>query len=104
MRSAVRVWPALPIIFCERRLALALEDGYGRDEETAGADGKQEDGVTIGALGGGWGGGGVVAALGAALSVGGERSEKGGGKDAQPKERYCGVMDCFRVAWGWKLS
>lgn len=57
------------------RSALPLEDDKGRDEEAAGGHGHQDDGVAVGALGGGWRGGGVVEALGAALGVDGERAE-----------------------------
>lgn len=52
-------------------LALASEDGDGHEEEAGGAEGEQEDGVTVGALGGGWGCGGIISALGAALGMGG---------------------------------
>jgi predicted dienelactone hydrolase len=53
--------------FC---LAVVLEDGQASYEEGSGGDGHEEDGVTVGCLGFGWGGGGVVETLGAALRVG----------------------------------
>ena len=48
-------------------LRVALEDGEGDEEETASGYDHQDDRVTVGPLGGGWGGSCVVAALGAAL-------------------------------------
>jgi len=50
-------------------LAGAAEEEEGSDEEPAGRDGHQDDGVAIGGLGFGWCGGGVVLALRAALCV-----------------------------------
>jgi hypothetical protein len=47
-----------------------LEEGYCSREEGSGGDGHEEDGVAVGCLGFGWGGGGVVEALGAALRMG----------------------------------
>ena len=64
-------------------LALAFEQEDGAGEEDAGGGGEQFDGVAVGHLGAGWGGGGVVAAEGATLGTGGrgegeERGERDG--------------------------
>ncbi len=47
-----------------------LEEGYCSCKEGPGSDGHEEDGVAVGCLGFGWGRGGVIEALGAALRVG----------------------------------
>lgn len=52
------------------RSALSFEDDDGGEEEAGGTEGKQDDGVAVGPLGGWWSGGGVVLALGAALGAG----------------------------------
>ena len=49
---------------------MALEEGEGGGEEASCGEGEEEDGATVGSLGCGWGGGGVVEALCAALGVG----------------------------------
>jgi hypothetical protein len=49
---------------------VAFEEGEGADEEASCGEGEQEDGVAVGSLRGGWCGGGVVLALGAALGMG----------------------------------
>jgi hypothetical protein len=49
---------------------VAFEEGEGGGEEASCGEGEEEDGVAVGSLGRGWGGGGVVEALGAALGVG----------------------------------
>jgi len=49
---------------------VTLEESEGGGEEASCGEGEEEDGVTVGSLGLGWGGGGVVEALGAALGVG----------------------------------
>jgi hypothetical protein len=49
---------------------MAFEEGESGGEETACGEGEEDDGAAIGSLGCGWGGGGVVEALGAALGVG----------------------------------
>jgi len=48
---------------------LAFQDDDGGEEEAAGDDDHHHDGVAVCGLGCGWGGGGVVLALGAALCV-----------------------------------
>jgi hypothetical protein len=53
-----------------RRSAVTLEKGEGGHEEASGSEGEEEDGVAVGSLGAGWGGGSVVEALRAALGVG----------------------------------
>jgi hypothetical protein len=60
------------------RLALALENGDCSQEENAGCDGHEDDGVAVGGLGFGWSSSGVITALGAALGVGrdGEQGEE----------------------------
>jgi hypothetical protein len=50
-------------------LAMTLEDDERGGEEASCGEGEEDDGVTIGSLSGGWCGGGVVEALGAALSA-----------------------------------
>jgi hypothetical protein len=47
---------------------LPFEQNQRGDEESAGGSRHKDDGVTVGSLGGGWCGSGIVAALGAALS------------------------------------
>lgn len=54
----------------ELGLAVALEEDQGGEEDAAGGDDEEGDGMAIGGLGCGWGGGGIIAALGAALGVG----------------------------------
>jgi hypothetical protein len=49
---------------------VAFEQGEGGDEEASCSEGEEDDGVAVGSLGGGWCGGGVVEALGAALGMG----------------------------------
>jgi hypothetical protein len=58
-------------------LAVSFEDCEGCQEEAAGGEGEEDDGAAVGSLGGGWCGGGVVQALGAALRVrcGSERED-----------------------------
>ena len=71
------IWTLL--IFLEGTLhlygsAVAFEEGEGGGEEASCSEGEEEDGVAVGSLGCGWGGGGVVEALGAALGVGWRRA------------------------------
>ena len=63
---------------------MPFEKDEGCDKEAAGSYGHQNDGVAVGALGGGWSGGGVVAALGAALSAGWKGTE---GCEEQARQR-----------------
>jgi hypothetical protein len=49
---------------------MAFEEGEGGGEEASCGEGEEEDRVAVGSLGSGWGGGGVVEALRAALRVG----------------------------------
>ena len=49
---------------------MAFEEGETRYEEAACGEGEEDDGAAVGPPGCGWGGGGVVEALGAALGVG----------------------------------
>jgi hypothetical protein len=76
-----------------QRLAAAQESNRG-DEEAARGECQQDDGVAIGSLSGGRGSGGIVAALSAALGVGGfaERERCGeqeyGGEAAFHRGRY----------------
>ena len=51
-------------------LAVAFEESKGSDEEASCSEGEQDDGMAVGGLGFWWGCGGVVQALGAALSMG----------------------------------
>ena len=48
---------------------MTFEDGEGGDEEASSGEGQEDDGATVGSLGCGWCGSGVVEALGAALGV-----------------------------------
>jgi hypothetical protein len=50
-------------------LAMSFEEREGGYEEARGGESHKDDRVAIGGLGFGWGCGGVVLALGAALSV-----------------------------------
>jgi hypothetical protein len=55
---------------------MTFEDGEGGGEESSGGEGEEDDGSTVGSLGCGRSGGGVVEALGAALWMGwGSESE-----------------------------
>jgi hypothetical protein len=54
---------------------VAFEEGEGGGEEASCGEGEEDDGATVSALGCGWGGGGVVEALRAALGVGWKRGE-----------------------------
>ena len=67
---------------------MAFEEGEGGEEEGSSGDDHEDDGVAVGSLGGGWSGGGVVAALGAALRVN-WRGEQGGEEQDQ-----CDCLDC----------
>ena len=60
---------------------MALEESKGSDEEASSGEGEEDDGATIGSLGCGGSGGGVVEALGAALGVGrdGDKEDQGQG-------------------------
>ena len=58
---------------------MALEESKGGDEEASSSEGEEDDGATIGSLGCGGSGGGVVEALGAALGV-----------EWLRKKKYCG--------------
>jgi hypothetical protein len=49
---------------------VAFEESEAGDEEASGSEGQEDDGAAVGPLGCGWGGGGVVEALRAALGVG----------------------------------
>ena len=49
---------------------MAFEESEGGGEETSGSEGEEDNGAAVGTLGCGWGGGGVVEALCAALGVG----------------------------------
>jgi hypothetical protein len=51
-------------------LTMSFEESEGCGEEASCGEGEQDDGAAVGSLGCGWGGGGVVEALGAALGVG----------------------------------
>jgi len=66
---------------------LALQDDQGGEEEAASGDHHEEDGVAVGGLGRGWRGGGVVAALGAALSMG-RGGAKGDGEDYSQENAF----------------
>jgi len=78
-------------------LAVAFEQGDGSEEEDAGGEGEQDDGVAIGGLGFGRGGGGVVAALGAALRVG-WRGEKKQEEGCREEQGFSGACDRLRAA------
>jgi hypothetical protein len=52
------------------RSALPFKQNKGCDEEATSDTRHEDNGVAVGAAGGGWSGGGVVAALGAALGEG----------------------------------
>ena len=54
----------------ELSLAVALEESEGRREKASSCQSEQDDGMAVCGLGPGWGGGGVVQALGAALGMG----------------------------------
>jgi hypothetical protein len=54
---------------------MAFEESEGGGEEASRGEGEEDDGATVSALGCGWGGGGVVEALRAALGVGWRRGE-----------------------------
>ena len=49
---------------------MAFEEGESGGEESAGGEGEEDDGAAIGSLGCGWGGGGVIETLRAALGMG----------------------------------
>ena len=53
----------------DRASAVAFEESEGGGEEASGGEGEEDDGAAVGSLGCGWGGGGVVQALRAALGV-----------------------------------
>ena len=69
LRSSPGSW-MLQVEGCIDFLAVAFEEVERGDEEASCGEGEEDDGVAIGSLGCGWGGGGVVEALGAALRVG----------------------------------
>lgn len=62
-----------------RELAAAAEKRNSADEDAAGGEGEEANGTAVGALGGRGCGGGVVAALGAALGMSRGRQEEEGG-------------------------
>jgi hypothetical protein len=55
---------------CRFGLAVAFEEDKGGGEEASRGEGEEDDGATVGSLGCGWGGGGVVEAMCAALGMG----------------------------------
>ena len=55
---------------CGSPLAVLFQDRYCSEKDAACGDGEENDRSAVGSLGCGRGGGGVVSALGAALSVG----------------------------------
>jgi hypothetical protein len=66
--------------------ARAAEESHGGKEEAAGGGGHEDDGVAVSSLGSRWGGGGVVAALGAALRVGEGCYRQDRGDESDPAE------------------
>ena len=66
-----RLAAAWNVIFTLRARAstVAFEESEGGGEETSCSEGEEDDGAAIGTLGCGWGGGGVVQALRAALGA-----------------------------------
>jgi hypothetical protein len=77
-------------------LAVAFEESDGTYEETACGESHQNDRMTIGGLGSGWGGGGVVLALGAALGVRGLRGHNRTGEKSECKKRF---SRCRSATW-----
>jgi hypothetical protein len=75
-------------------LMVALEEGEGGYEETTCGEGEQDDGAAVGSLGCGWGGGGVVEALGAALGVGWD-----GSCDECEEKEGSSEKDTFACGW-----
>ena len=65
---------------------MAFEESKGADEEAAGREGEEDDGVTVGCLGPGCSGGGVVLALSAALGVKERRQQ---GVEEQRQDERC---------------
>lgn len=84
---------------------MALEQEQSACEEAAGCDRHKNDGVTVAGLGCGWGGCGVVLALGAALGAGGDRGEKERYRESEPGKwnvlRWAPVSGagCRRCHW-----
>ena len=74
-------------------MAAKEEDGAG--EDAGGGEGEEDDSVAVGALGGGWCSGSVVAALGATLGVGGGGEEE----EEEGEEKVCGVGASRRQWW-----
>ena len=77
---------------------MAAKKSDGGEEDAAGGEGEELDGVAVGALGGWGGGGGVVAALGAALRVGGGSEEKEARRRRVALRTPAGVGELFGVA------
>ena len=68
-------------------LTLSPEEGECAQEDDAGGDSHEDDGVAVCGLGFGWCGGGAVAALGAALRVG-LRGDEGEEEDGCEREAF----------------
>ena len=68
--------------FGDSTLAGTAEESYGGEEEGASGYDHEDDCVAVGSLGGGWSGGGVVAALGAAL-----RSKRRGQQSGEEQDQ-----------------